>query len=80
MLASCGVSVPRTMWWLCLGLGVLASVGCVRVEAHQRGVLARPEMELGALQDLTGGEDHARSYREGSSGGARAKAGGCGCN
>jgi len=53
---------------------------CTRVEAHRRGTLARPDMELGTFSGLTGGEEHARAYREGSSGGARAKAGGCGCN
>jgi hypothetical protein len=36
-------------------------------------------MALGA-SGLARGEDHARSYREGSSGGASGKAGGCGCN
>jgi hypothetical protein len=59
---------------------VLASTGCVRVQAHQRETLARPDMEIGAFSDLAGGEDHARAYREGSSGSARTKAGGCGCN
>ncbi|MGE0398240.1 MAG: DUF4266 domain-containing protein [Kofleriaceae bacterium] len=53
---------------------------CVRVQAHQRETLARSDMELGAFESLSGGEDHARSYREGSSGGATTKAGGCGCN
>lgn len=61
-------------------LAVAAGSGCLRVQAHQRGTLARPDMELGAFSDLQGGEDHARAYREGSTGGARAKAGGCGCN
>lgn len=61
-------------------LALLAGSGCVRVQAHQRATLARPDMELGAFVDLTGGEDHARAYREGSSGSSRAKAGGCGCN
>jgi hypothetical protein len=37
-------------------------------------------MELGAMSNLTSGEEHARAYREGSTGSARAKAGGCGCN
>ncbi len=58
----------------------LGGAGCARVQAHQRGTLARPDMELGAFGTLTGGEDHARAYREGSSGSSRTKAGGCGCN
>jgi Domain of unknown function (DUF4266) len=54
--------------------------GCARVKAHQRGTLARPDMELGAASELAGGEQHARQYREGSIGGGNGKAGGCGCN
>lgn len=53
---------------------------CTRVAANQRGTLARPDMELGAAGALAGGEDHARAYREGSTGSFRGKAGGCGCN
>ncbi len=58
----------------------LALVGCTRVKAHQRGTLARPDMELGASSELGAGEQHARQYREGSIGGGNGKAGGCGCN
>ena len=53
---------------------------CVRVLPHQRQTLARPDMIIGADGALRAGEDHARSYREGSSGGGEAHAGGCGCN
>jgi len=56
------------------------SAGCVRVHAHERGTLARPDMELGAVPELSSGEDHARAYREGATGGGTGKAGGCGCN
>ena len=61
-----------------IAIAMIAS--CVRVRAHERGTLARNDMELGAFSSLGAGEDHARAYREGSSGGARGKAGGCGCN
>lgn len=54
--------------------------GCFRVAPYERATLARPDMSLGGDPDLTAGEDHARAYREGSTGGARMKAGGCGCN
>ncbi len=54
--------------------------GCVRVMPHQRQILARTDMVIGSDEDLRRGESHARSYREGSSGGGEAKAGGCGCN
>lgn len=60
--------------WLA-GLG-----GCARVKAHQRSTLARPDMELGTDSGLTAGEEHARAYREGATGGGNSKAGGCGCN
>ncbi|MEZ4404007.1 MAG: DUF4266 domain-containing protein [Kofleriaceae bacterium] len=59
----------------------LASVGgCVRVKPHERQILARPDMEIGGDAELRAGESHARAYREGSSGGGEAHAGGCGCN
>jgi hypothetical protein len=63
---------------LCLVCAVGAS--CTRVKAHQRGTLARPDMELGAGSELGAGEQHARQYREGAIGGGNGKAGGCGCN
>jgi uncharacterized protein DUF4266 len=59
---------------------LLLATGCHRVNANQRGTLARPDMELGAAPELSGGEEHARGYREGAMGGGNAKAGGCGCN
>jgi Domain of unknown function (DUF4266) len=67
--------VYRAIVILCL----LAS-GCLRVLPHQRQILARPDMVIGGDGELRSGESHARSYREGSSGGGEAKAGGCGCN
>ena len=71
----------RTLVFLVpITLAASLGAGCTRVQAHQRGTLARPDMELGAFAPLSAGEDHARGYREGSSGGAKGKAGGCGCN
>lgn len=58
---------------------VLALGGCAQVAPHERATLARPDMELGADADLRYGQEHAQSYREGSSGGGSVKAGGCGC-
>ena len=58
----------------------IGGMGCARVAAHQRETLARPDMDLGAFSILSAGEDHARAYREGSTGGSTGKAGGCGCN
>lgn len=74
------------MWTrACVCLGALlwlatAATGCTRVKPYERGTLARPDMELGGDRNLSAGEDHARTYREGSTGGTRVKAGGCGCN
>lgn len=65
-------------WPLVLAIGLAG--GCHRVAAYQRETLARPDMELGASPDLGQGEDHARAYREGATGGGTGKAGGCGCN
>lgn len=59
---------------------LVLATGCLRVKPHQRQVLARPDMTIGSDGELRAGESHARSYREGSSGGGAAKAGGCGCN
>ena len=71
----------RAGLWLAslIAMGALAA-GCARVAPYERETLARPDMQLGGERDLAAGEDHARSYREGSSGGSRVKAGGCGCN
>ncbi|HEY4181097.1 MAG TPA: DUF4266 domain-containing protein [Kofleriaceae bacterium] len=50
------------------------------MHAYQRETLARHDMELGTTPELSAGEDHARAYREGATGGGTGKAGGCGCN
>jgi hypothetical protein len=62
-----------------LSLIALAS-GCATTQPWERETLARDDMQLSANSPLDAGEDHARSYREGSSGGGAAKGGGCGCN
>lgn len=53
---------------------------CARVAPYERETLARRDMTLGENSDLSAGEEHAKAYREGSSGGGEAKGGGCGCN
>ena len=65
---------------LAIALLLIAGTGCHRVTANQRETLARPDMELGAAPELSAGEEHARGYREGATGGGTGKAGGCGCN
>ena len=61
-------------------VGVLAGAGCVRVQAHQRGNLAKRAM----TNDRDAGEvrfgQHALGSREGADGGTGQPGGGCGCN
>jgi hypothetical protein len=59
-------------------LGLLA--GCARVQPHERGRLAQPDMQLAPDPDLTAGPEHALDYREGAAGGGGGGGGGCGCN
>lgn len=70
---------PGLMTWTllvaCLSLGA-----CARVAPYERGRLARPDMEMGSHADARAGEDHARAYREGSTGAEGTSGGGCGCN
>ncbi len=58
----------------------LGSAGCVRVQAHQRGNLAKRSM----TNDRDAGESrfgqHATGSREGADGGTGQPGGGCGCN
>lgn len=69
----------RRRRWLALGtLGLLA--GCARVQPHERGRLARPDMQLAPDPDLAAGSEHALEYREGAVGGLGGGGGGCGCN
>ncbi|MDQ3297114.1 MAG: DUF4266 domain-containing protein [Myxococcota bacterium] len=59
---------------------MLAASGCVRVQAHQRGVHAKRAM----TNDRDSGESrfsqHATGSREGADGGTGQPGGGCGCN
>jgi hypothetical protein len=58
----------------------IATSGCVRVRAHERGNLARRAM----TNDRDPGEvrfnQHATGSREGADGGTGQPGGGCGCN
>ena len=61
-------------------LVTILSTGCVRVQAHQRGVHAKRAM----TNDRDVGEarfgQHATGSREGADGGTGQPGGGCGCN
>ena len=61
-------------------LGLALTAGCARVQPHERGRLAQPDMKLAPDPDLTAGPEHALDYREGSAGGLGGGGGGCGCN
>jgi hypothetical protein len=65
----------------CLALGLLlAGEACARVPPYRRETLARKDMTFGSRSELLIGTEHARAYREGSSGGGEVRSGGCGCN
>lgn len=63
-------------------VGAAVSVGCssMGVQPWERGVLARPEMSLGADAVSRGFDDHIYFSKEASSGGRGFGGGGCGCN
>ena len=63
-----------------LFLALVALSGCSTTQPWERETLARRDMQLAFDERLAAGEDHARAYREGSSGGGAVKGGGCGCN
>lgn len=70
----------RMRRWSAAALGCLLLMGCARVQPHERGRLARPDMKLAPDADLSAGSEHALDYREGSAGGLGGGGGGCGCN
>lgn len=76
--------LPLLAWrrrrWPAALLGVALLGGCARVQPHERGRLARPDMKLAPDPDLAAGSEHALDYREGSAGGIGGGGGGCGCN
>jgi hypothetical protein len=65
---------------VCITGCLLSATACATVAPYERERLARPDMELGRNGDARAGEEHATSYREGSSGGMGSSGGGCGCN
>ncbi len=61
-------------------LGLLAGCSNLGVKPWQRGVLARPDMALGAESLDAAFDDHIYFSKEASSGGRGFAGGGCGCN
>jgi hypothetical protein len=63
----------------CLVLALCIS-GCATVKPWDRDLLAKPEMRLSPHSLLGAIDDHIYFSKEGSTGGATAAGGGCGCN
>jgi len=63
-----------------LALVACSLSACATVAPYERERLSRPDMTADADADLRAGSDHAKAYREGSSGAVGTSAGGCGCN
>jgi len=61
--------------------GVLAALGgCAGVEAWDRDVLARPDMQIVSDPIEAAADEHIYFSKEASSGGQGFGGGGCGCN
>ena len=56
-----------------------ALTGCASVGAHERGLLARPEMDPGSEALEESFHAHVEAAREGAAGGHGVVGGGCGC-
>lgn len=63
-------------------LFIFFTSGCtvIEVKPWERGILAKPEMAGDPDGIESGVRDHTYHSKEGSSGGASAGGGGCGCN
>ena len=66
--------------WLLVALAGLAIAGCAPVTAAHRGTLAKRCMQFQEDGDELVLENHLFDAREGASGAAGARGGGCGCN
>ena len=60
-------------------VAVLAGVGCVTVQPHERKELAKPEMDPSSDALEESFHSHIEAAREGGFGGHGAQGGGCGC-
>ncbi len=69
----------KTVLIVAVALALTACSG-LGVKPWQRGVLARPDMTLGAEPLDAAFDDHIYFSKEGSSGGRGFAGGGCGCN
>ena len=63
-----------------LGCALAGCAGLPKVEAWEKGTLARPEMRFDGDRLEARFDDHVYTSRENTSGGAGVGGGGCGCN
>ncbi len=71
--------MPQALLALCCL--ALTTTGCsTKLQAWERGTLAKPQMSPSPNQQLLSLRDHVYSSKEASSGGIGAGGGGCGCN
>ncbi len=75
-----GFLARRVAFALGLAFALGATTGCATVRPEEKEFLSEPSMTWnnGSIADAQ--EQHVLDNREGSSGGANAKGGGCGCN
>jgi hypothetical protein len=69
------LTAPAALLSLAIGLG-----GCAGVEAWDRDVLARPDMQIVSDPIEAAADEHIYFSKEASSGGQGFGGGGCGCN
>jgi hypothetical protein len=69
------LAVRATLLSVLIGLG-----GCAGVEAWDRDVLARPDMQIVSEPIEAAADEHIYFSKEASSGGQGFGGGGCGCN
>lgn len=70
----------RVRFLILAALCALAAGGCATVKPWDRDLLAKPAMRLSPHSLLGAVDDHIYFSKEGSTGGATAAGGGCGCN
>jgi hypothetical protein len=61
-------------------LTVLTAGGCAEVRPWERGILAKPEMQLVPDKMESYVDDHTYFSKEAATGGKSVGGGGCGCN
>jgi hypothetical protein len=74
-----GVQIVKRMRIIWIVGALVGLTGCARVQPWKRDKLAEPIMLFDADPVGKGIQEHHLDYREGSSGGTGAQAGGCGC-